>query len=65
MSQRRRLLQAEAQAENLVEQLGITSLPINPIEIAERHEIRCKPEKIQGFSGCLIKRGDVFGILYS
>ena len=65
MNQRHRLLQAETQAENLVEQLGIASLPINPIEIAEQHEIRCKPEKIQGFSGCLIKRGDVFGILYS
>lgn len=65
MNQRHRLLQAEARAENLVEQLGVASLPINPIEIAEQHEIRCKPEKIQGFSGCLIKQGDVFGILYS
>ena len=65
MNQRHRLLQAEAHAENLVEHLGIASLPINPIEVAERHEIRCKPEKIQGFSGCLVKQGDVFGILYS
>ncbi len=65
MNQGQRLLQAEAHAENLVKQLGIVSLPINSIEIAEQHEIRCKREEIQGFSGCLIKQGDVFGILYS
>jgi len=62
---RRRLLQAESQAENLVKQLRITSFPINPIEIAEQHGILCKSEEIQGFSGCLIKQGDTFGIIYS
>lgn len=65
MNQRHRLLQAEARAENLVEQLGIASLPINSIEIAEQHEISCKSAEIQGFSGCLVKQSDVFGILYS
>ena len=65
MNQRHRLLQAEAHAENLVEQLGIASLPVNPIQIAMQHGILCKSERIQGFSGCLIKQGDVFGIVYS
>ena len=60
-----RLVQAEYQAENLVKQLCIVSLPINPIEIAEQHGIPCKSEVIQGFSGCLVKQGDVFGIIYS
>ena len=55
MNQRHRLLQAEAHAENLVKQLGIASLPINPIEIAEQHDISCKAEEIQGFFGCLVK----------
>ena len=65
MNQRHRLLQAEAHAENLVTQLGIVSLPINPIEIAEQYAIQCQRGEIQGFSGCLVKQGDVFGILYS
>jgi Zn-dependent peptidase ImmA (M78 family) len=62
---RQRLLQAEFQAENLVKQLRIVSFPINPIEIAEQYGISCKSEIIQGFSGCLVKQGDVFGIIYS
>ena len=65
LNKRQRLLQAEVQAESLVKQLCIVSLPINPIEIAEQHEILCKSEVIQGFSGCLVKKGDVFGIIYS
>lgn len=62
---RRRLLRAESQAENLVKQLRIASFPIDPIKIAEQHEIPCKSEVIQGFFGCLVKQGDDFGIIYS
>ena len=65
MNKRQRLLQAEVQAKNLVKQLCILSFPINPIQIAMQHGILCKSERIQGFSGCLIKQGDVFGIVYS
>lgn len=56
MNQRHRLLQAEAQAENLVEQLGITSLPINPIEIAEQHDISCKAEKVAKEEGTTLNQ---------
>ena len=65
MNKRQLLLQAESRAESLVKQLGIVSLPINPIEIAEQHGIPCKAEEIQRFFGCLVKQGDTFGILYS
>ena len=65
LNKRQQLLQAEAQAENLVKRLCIVSLPINPIDIAEQHEILCKSEEIQGFFGCLVKQGDTFGIIYS
>ena len=58
---------AEKCAEDLIRRLGITKLPINPAEIAERHGIVLKPmaQTAQGISGFLMKSGDNFGIGYS
>ncbi|HEV7746137.1 MAG TPA: ImmA/IrrE family metallo-endopeptidase [Pyrinomonadaceae bacterium] len=47
--------------------MGISSLPVDPFAIANRKEITHQ-EKLSlepGISGCLMKVGDVFGILYS
>ncbi len=54
-------------AEDLLTELGLTSLPIKPIEIAGRKDIvvqSWEPKQL-GVSGFLMKRGDAFGIGYS
>lgn len=54
-------------AEDLVKELGISSLPVNPIAIAKGRGITVqswKPTK-RGISGFLMKQGDAFGIGYS
>lgn len=58
---------AAGHAEELVRELGITSLPIDPFAIARKHEIevRPKPSSSPGVSGFLVKAGDVFGIMYA
>jgi hypothetical protein len=58
---------AELQATQVLRKLGIASLPVDPFAIAAKHEIVCeqKPGMATGISGCLMKVGDIFGILYS
>ncbi len=55
------------EAEHLVRELKITSLPIDPIEIAENEDIAVEPmpPDNQGVSGMLLKSGDQFGIAYA
>lgn len=57
----------ELQASQLLTKLQISSLPVNPFLIADRRDIahQEKPSLAPGISGCLMKVGDVFGILYS
>jgi len=54
-------------AEDLIKELGLSSLPIKPIEIAQRKDILVQawdaPQA--GVSGFLMKNGDAFGIGYS
>ena len=59
--------QAEKCAEDLIKRLGISSLPVDPIRIAEQHEITLQPmaQTEPGISGFLMKVGDAFGIGYS
>ena len=54
-------------AEKLVSELGLTNLPIDPFEIARRHDIAIKPKpsNTPGVSGFLMKVGDTFGIMYA
>lgn len=54
-------------AEDLIKELQITSLPVNPIEIAKSRDITVNSwePKISGVSGFLIQQGDAFGIGYS
>jgi len=58
---------AELQAVKVLEALKFTSLPIDPFRIADSHSIQHKedPGLEPGISGCLMKVGDAFGIIYS
>ena len=57
---------AALEAERLIEELGITSLPINPIAIAESLGILVEPKAtFGGVSGMLIRLGNEFGIAYA
>jgi hypothetical protein len=58
---------AANQAEALVEELGLTSLPIDPFGIADRNDITvaAKPSDAPGISGFLMRQGDCFGIAYA
>ena len=58
---------AEAKAEHWLREHGITSLPIDPFEIAAGLEIEVRPkaDAEPGVSGMLLRHGDNFGILYA
>jgi hypothetical protein len=58
---------AELQAHEVITKLQISSLPVDPFVIADRRDIahQEKPSLAPGISGCLMKVGDAFGILYS
>ncbi len=58
---------AEAKAEHWLREHGITSLPVDPFEIAAALEIEVRPkgDVEPGVSGMLLRHGDNFGILYA
>lgn len=58
---------AKQAGEALVLKERIASLPVDPFEIAERHEIivEAKPDTSEGVSGMLLRYDDVFGIMYA
>src|SRR5271165_4511476 len=58
---------AELQAHEVLNKLEISSLPIDPFVVANRRDIthQEKTSLAPGISGCLMKVGDAFGILYS
>lgn len=58
---------AEAEAESLLKRERIASLPVEPIDIAARHDIVVKaaPSTQDGVSGLLLRSGNTFGILYA
>jgi len=60
-------LVADMLAQDLLTKLEISNLPVDPFTIAARHNITCEHNSklSQGLSGCLMKAGDIFGILYS
>jgi Zn-dependent peptidase ImmA (M78 family) len=67
MPPRKSGLAGELQARQLVAELGLSSLPIDPFKIAAERGIQCFENKDQasGISGCLVKHGDNFGIGYN
>lgn len=66
MSRPLRLQMAQQRAQNLLRELGISELPVDPEAIAARHDIivEAKPDTAPGVSGMLLRHGDTFGILY-
>lgn len=54
-------------AEKVVQERGITALPVEPIAIAcgLGIEVRAKPTHAQGVSGMLLRKGEAFGIAYA
>lgn len=58
-------LEATHTAHRVIDQCGIRELPVDPSSIAAQHSIEVQPSPLEGVSGCLLKNGDAFGILYS
>lgn len=58
---------SELRSAEILKDLKLQNLPINPFEIARRKDIICQENGslAAGISGCMIKVGDNFGILYS
>jgi Zn-dependent peptidase ImmA (M78 family) len=58
---------SELRAAEVLRGLELQSLPIDPFEIAQRKDILCQENRSlgSGVSGCMMKVGDNFGILYS
>lgn len=54
-------------AVSVLEDDGIDSLPVKPVEIAERRGILVEPKPATGggVSGMLVKVGDAFAIAYA
>jgi hypothetical protein len=59
--------QAELRATEVIEKHKISCLPIDPFSLAASESIVCEEisSASPGFSGCLMKVGDKFGIFYS
>ena len=58
---------AERAAEKYLEENNLLQLPVDPVAIAEKHEIivEAKQASDVGVSGMLIKYGNIFGIAYA
>lgn len=67
MNQTFNLKLAMQKGEAAVSRFGIASLPVDPFELAARHEItvEAKPDAEEGVSGMLLRHGNTFGILYA
>ena len=54
-------------AENVVRERAISTLPVDPITLAKGLgiEVKSKPASAQGVSGMLLRRGNLFGIVYA
>lgn len=62
-----RLKMAKQKGEALLAEEGLTSLPVDPLEIAARRNIivQAKPNVASGVSGMLLRYGNSFGIIYA
>ncbi|BDW94334.1 hypothetical protein MACH10_00190 [Thalassospira tepidiphila] len=62
-----RIKMAKRRGEQIAKEQGVNTLPVDPFEIAEDHNImvQAKPNTETGVSGMLLRHGDTFGILYA
>lgn len=67
MSKTLDLLEAESEAENVIRQNGVTSLPVCPFTVAKKADITVQPKDSTepGVSGFLMRVGSAFAILYA
>jgi len=67
MSKTLDLLEVESEAENVIRQHGVTSLPVCPFTIAKKADITVQPKDSTepGVSGFLMRVGSAFAILYA
>jgi Zn-dependent peptidase ImmA (M78 family) len=67
MSDTFRLKMARQQAEKLLRDDDVKTLPVDPFVIAARRDIvvEAKPDTAKGVSGMLLRHGNNFGILYA
>jgi hypothetical protein len=58
-------LEAAVQADEILQDLGITTLPVDPFAIAEEHGIavQSKLTSSPGVCGFLVKAGNIFGVM--
>lgn len=56
---------AASTANAVIRDHGLTSLPVDPIELAESIGISVRPKAVAGVSGMLLRVGNDFGIIYS
>jgi len=58
---------ATREAEKLLKEWGVQSLPVEPLDIAQQNNIACQgmPSRNGGVSGMFIKNRDAYGILYA
>lgn len=58
---------AEAEAKRLLRELGLTTLPVDPFDVARRldMELRPLPSNAGGASGMLLRSGEHFWYLLS
>ena len=59
------LREAEHCAKKALAECNADSLPVDPMAIAAQKGIVVAADTLEGCSGCLMKNGDSFGILYS
>ena len=62
-----RMVLAERRAENILAELNIATLPIDPSLVAKNRGIvvEAKPRTADGVSGMLLRHGNNFGIMYA
>lgn len=58
---------ATKEAERLLKEWNVTSLPVNPLAIAAQHDIACQgmPSNDGGVSGMFVRKGDIYVIFYA
>ena len=56
---------AERRGSRIADEFGLAAFPIEPRIIAERRGIAVESRPLTSCSGCLVRLGDQFGILYS
>jgi len=58
---------ATREAERLLKEWKVQSLPVEPLDIAQQHDIACQgmPSKNGGVSGMFIRHKGAYGILYA